>query len=130
MRTQARKEGYLLIDHSASPGLSPEDLLKAGLNPGLAVGEGQMLETATLTCAHCNGTVVKNPKRSRPRGHCSKCDSFVCDGCAALGECFPFSAVAENIVGSDKPFDPFLLSPLLRSEEHFRPDPSKGDSKP
>ena len=74
------KEGYLLIDHRASPGI-PEDIaLASGIDPKL-VGEGKILESATYTCQHCRGVVVKEPKRIRPREFCSKCRAFICDGC-------------------------------------------------
>lgn len=115
---QESKEGHLVVDHRASPGLKPSDLIGAGFNPlqaeALAVPEGKMFEAATLTCGHCNGTVVKNPKRTRERGHCKKCNDFVCDGCAALGDCYPIQAVIDNVLGTDKP-NPFLISPLLRA---------------
>lgn len=114
---QESKEGHLVVDHRASPGLKPSDLIGAGFSDAqadaLAVGEGKMFEAATLTCAHCNGTVIKNPRRARARGHCTKCNDFVCDGCAALGECYPIKAVIDNVLGSDKP-NPLLVSPLLR----------------
>jgi len=77
-----QREGYLLIDHSASPGI-PEDLaLKLGFLPDL-VKEGKKLEAATLTCRHCKSTVVKNPLRTRERASCMKCGGkYICDGCA------------------------------------------------
>lgn len=71
-----------MVDHRASPGL-PEDIArKVGYDPKLA-GEGKVYEADTLTCAHCKGTVVKNPCRTRERHTCQKCDNrFICDGCA------------------------------------------------
>ena len=38
----------------------------------------------TLHCKHCGGCVIKNPDRVRPRAHCTKCNWYMCDGCAYL----------------------------------------------
>ncbi len=75
--------GYLLIDHTFSPGL-PEGIARAtGLDPQY-VGEGKKLEAATLTCSHCKCAVVKNPLRLREREKCQKCGwHYICDLCAA-----------------------------------------------
>lgn len=74
--------GYLLIDHSASPGL-PEDIARAsGLDPRYCI-EGKKFEAATLTCSHCKTAVVKNPLRTRERATCFKCGHhYICDLCA------------------------------------------------
>jgi hypothetical protein len=76
-------EGYLMIDHRASPGL-PEDIArKTGLDPKYC-GEGKLYEAATLTCSHCKCAFLKNPLRTREREKCSKCGwHYVCDVCAA-----------------------------------------------
>ncbi len=78
----AQREGYLLIDHQASPGI-PEDVAEVlGMDPSL-VREGKVLEAATLTCAHCKGAVVKNLWRVRERASCMKCrGKYICDACA------------------------------------------------
>ena len=55
-----KTEGYLLIDHRASPGLPADFYQKVGLDAP-AVTEGKMLESATLTCVHCNAIVIMNP---------------------------------------------------------------------
>lgn len=76
-----QREGYLLVDHRASPGIPEETALALGYIPSL-VKEGAMLEAATLTCRHCKTTVVKNPLRTRERGKCMKCGGkYICDGC-------------------------------------------------
>lgn len=82
MRTRASQEGYLMIDHRASPGI-PEDVARSiGLDPKLA-GEGKLLEAATMTCSHCKAAVVKNPFRVRERASCPKCGyHYICDFCA------------------------------------------------
>ena len=79
--SQRSREGYLLVDHQASPGL-PEDVARlSGYDPRLC-GEGKRFEAATLTCSHCKCAVVKNPLRTRERHHCFKCHHYICDLCA------------------------------------------------
>ena len=95
MFSKRSREGELLIDHRASPGLPPGFLRSIGLQ-GFDVGEGKALESATLTCCHCNAIVVKNPGRIRDRGHCFKCDGFICDPCSAKGGCTPFNKILDQ----------------------------------
>ena len=72
--------GYLMVDHRASPGL-PEDVArKMGYDITLTQ-EGKLFEADTLMCAHCPQVWFKNPLRDRARGHCFKCNSYVCDIC-------------------------------------------------
>lgn len=67
MRTQ--HEGYLFIDHRASPGLP---------------GTPALQEMATLRCVHCGGVQIKRHDRVRPREACMKCGgAYICDGCHA-----------------------------------------------
>lgn len=73
-------EGYLFVDHRASPGLPKEVAIKMGLDPTL-VSEGKVMESTTLTCAHCGTVVIVNPYRLRERGHCFKCMAYICDAC-------------------------------------------------
>ncbi len=71
------REGYLVIDHRASPGTNWE--------PGSgfpSVPEGQLFETRTLSCPHCGCCVVVNMDRTRQRPHCHSCDHYICDICA------------------------------------------------
>lgn len=75
------KEGYVLIDHRNSPGISPEFLRINNLT-GPAVGSGQVFESAMYTCCSCGADVILNPNRTRDREWCWHCDSFMCDGCA------------------------------------------------
>jgi|SRR6516164_7582938 hypothetical protein len=83
MTSERRHEGYIIIDHSASPGL-PEDVARAaGIDPKFA-GEGKVFETASLTCSHCRCVVLKNPLRQRERHICMKCGGhYICDLCHA-----------------------------------------------
>jgi hypothetical protein len=79
----AQREGYLLIDHQASPGIPEEMAAKLGMDPK-QVAEGKVLEAGTVTCAHCKGVVLKNPWRTRERYNCPKCSfKYLCDACAA-----------------------------------------------
>lgn len=76
------REGYLLIDHSASPGLPEDAALISNFDPHF-MREGKRLEAATITCCHCKTVVVKNPLRQRERNFCQKCGGkYICDGCA------------------------------------------------
>lgn len=80
LKLLSRHEGYLEIDHRASPGIPRHIALQLGLNPD-EVGEGKRLEAATLSCKHCGGAWIKNPDRTRERGYCKVCDHYVCDDC-------------------------------------------------
>jgi hypothetical protein len=75
-------EGYLLIDHSDSPGLTEAEA-KRGARTSLLpfVGAGQKLETPTQSCSHCERIVIINPKRTRHREWCRSCDHYICDVC-------------------------------------------------
>jgi hypothetical protein len=104
MPGKPRREGYLLVDHSFSPGITAEELHAAGL-PGPAVGPDKKGEFSTLTCSHCNGIVILNPLRTRDRHYCPKCDSYVCDGCAAImaksGVCDNFTRLLDYVQESN-----------------------------
>lgn len=80
MPSKRRHDGYLLVDHRNSPGITPELAREAGRDPAHC-GEGQTFESATNTCAHCQNIVVLNPGRVRARPYCQPCDHYICDGC-------------------------------------------------
>lgn len=93
--SERRKEGVLMIDHRAGPGLDASWLKRLGLI-GLvsdnALGAGKVFEAPTYTCAHCHATVVMEPRRTRERAKCHKCNERICDDCGAIaqatgGEC-------------------------------------------
>ncbi len=88
------REGYLLIDHSASPGM-PKDLM------GLNIGEGARFEASTLKCGHCPNVVIRNPLRERERGHCFKCMHYICDACSLAYKinliCRPWVQVVDDV---------------------------------
>lgn len=77
---QTSYEGYLMIDHRASPGL-PANFYDGMRYKGLVAEEGKLAESAVLVCRHCQRHVIKNLDRTRQRGYCRKCDGYVCDFC-------------------------------------------------
>lgn len=78
--------GYLLIDHTDSPGLAPADVAQLPVPHAMdfAVGSGQVLERDVKQCRHCQRTVVLHPDRVRPRAYCPLCDAYICDPCDAI----------------------------------------------
>lgn len=95
--------GVIIVDHSASPGL-PEDIARAaGYDPKFCI-EGKIFEAATLTCAHCRTSQVKNKFRIRERANCMKCGGqYICDICHAntkrpLYSHLPFEKLAEQTI--------------------------------
>jgi len=75
------EEGLLIIDHRASPGV-PDHWMPNAENMPPRSGQG-LFEVPTYSCGHCPQQVALNPKRRRPRGHCMKCDNYICDRCNA-----------------------------------------------
>lgn len=69
MKTQRAKESYLIVDHSAGPGL-----------PGLP----KVLEAGTYTCTHCQRIVIVRVDRTRERAFCRQCDHYICDECGMV----------------------------------------------
>lgn len=90
--------GYLFIDHRNSPGMPDEVMMRAGYPAGSGKG---LFECDTLKCAHCGSVQIKNTMRSRERGKCGKCNSYVCDGCAArlhaTMECTPITKLIDQL---------------------------------
>lgn len=85
IRSERDLEGYIRIDHRESPGFTEADAV-AGHRTSILpyIGKGKLFEAATNSCSHCDRIVIKNPDRIRPRGHCTACDHFICDGCAVV----------------------------------------------
>lgn len=83
-------EGYLLIDNRNAPAVP-------SIGGAPAIAAGATFESATLTCSHCHAVVVLNPGRTRERHWCAKCDKYVCDGCAAVGECRPLNQILDTL---------------------------------
>jgi len=73
-------EGYLMVDHRASPGLTPEQAVSLGYHP-TQVAEGQLFEAKTNHCSHCGTVVIMNPMRTRDRSFCVSCNKYICDNC-------------------------------------------------
>jgi hypothetical protein len=73
-------EGYLFVDHRASPGIPEEQARRMGLPPGAGRG---VFEAPTLGCPHCGSHIVMNPNRVRERAHCFQCNMYICDWCEA-----------------------------------------------
>jgi hypothetical protein len=88
------REGLLIIDNRESPGVGAELAVPAGAP---LVKPGQMFQSATVTCSHCNRVVVLNPMRTRPRGYCARCDHYVCDSPECNRECVPFQKVLDEL---------------------------------
>lgn len=124
--SQKSNEGYLMIDHRASPGL-PENIARlAGYDP-LFCREGKVYETATLGCAHCGGAYVKNPFRVRERASCSLCGGrYVCDTCNAVRSSpdyvhRPFEAVAEAVNSGRFVITGAMTNPNLTAVTLYKP---------
>lgn len=76
-----RQQGYAIVDNGG-PCLTETEARAANLP--LDYARRSVVEMDTLHCKHCGGCVIKNPDRVRPRAHCLKCNSYICDGCAYL----------------------------------------------
>lgn len=98
MKSLRSHEGYLLLDHSDSPGVSDEALSQHELPRGAG---RTFFEAPTYTCSHCQRIVIVNPDRVRDRAYCRKCDHRICDECggvaAATGECRTFRQVIDEV---------------------------------
>lgn len=98
-----KNEGYLLIDHRASPGITADFIRQCGHNPAdfPVVGEGQVYEAATKTCSHCQKVVIMSPTRKRERATCHKCGRYICDSCSGAlfqtGECRMVRATLDRL---------------------------------
>lgn len=79
MFSRRETEGYVVIDHRESPGLTEAQRIEARLSPVMPIGKGQRLEAPSFCCSHCDRIVVMNPLRNRERYVCPKCDRYICD---------------------------------------------------
>lgn len=96
MRSKRRLEGELLIDHRDAPSdIDPAIVARMSV-PGPVVRAGAVWESPTFTCCHCHGIVVMNPKRTRPRHWCPKCDRYTCDGAACVTDCVPMDKILDT----------------------------------
>jgi hypothetical protein len=95
-----QREGYLLVDNTNSPGLPDEVVqrhLRMGLPAPLTARSGRKVESATITCCHCNVIVILNPNRKRQRGYCWHCDHYVCDNPVCNLQCTPFQKTLDDL---------------------------------
>lgn len=88
-----------MVDHRASPGLTPEQERAMGMPAGAGTG---IFEASIYSCSHCEAGVLVNPLRTRDRAYCPKCDHIICDRCEAIrvasgGVCRPFKQVIEEV---------------------------------
>ena len=99
MKTKRSQEGYVLIDHRNSPGITRE-FVEANKLDAPAVGAGQVFECATSTCHVCGGDIILNPLRTRIRHFCYAHDAYRCDNCEtavrARGECVPLRKIIDD----------------------------------
>jgi hypothetical protein len=79
-----------------------------------------VFESAILKCCHCGQQYLKRPDRDRPRGHCCRCDDYVCDNCdgkpcTSLKKTFDF--LQEQNFRCDSGYTPLIipgdLSPIV-----------------
>ena len=114
-----QNQGYLVLDHSFSPGLPDAQARRAGVD----AGEG-FFEADTFTCGHCSAVVVKHPLRVRERETCWKCDRWLCDLCATVrkmhepGVCRNMDALVDRLQSLD-PSDTVNAARLLADHQHF-----------
>lgn len=69
---------------------------------------GSLVEMDVMTCAHCNSVVLPNPSRARPRGHCTRCNSYVCDRPGCRAECNPTEEGIELALANPSVLQPFI----------------------
>jgi len=115
MKHRHSAEGELLIDHRASPGITEAFARQSGLDVE-AVPAGVLVERATITCSHCQVTVVLNPQRTRPRSYCAKCDHYICDSPICNRDCHPIAKtfdVLDTYAARGEAVPPALLRHLL-----------------
>jgi len=97
VRSKRSREGYMMLDHRASPGLSEFHTWNDDLPPGSLTG---LFEGPTYTCSHCTRVVVMEPQRTRERSFCMGCAHNICDDCGAIYAktlaCASFKKMAES----------------------------------
>lgn len=93
--------GYLLIDHTDSPGIRIEDVPERLRRTTQVVGKGKKAEFDTKVCTHCERGIIFNPERVRDRGVCRYCHHYICDTCDEIyrktGQCIPFKKILDDM---------------------------------
>lgn len=95
-------EGYLLIDHTASPGTGSLAASQSALQKSVPiVAEGKKLEASIITCSHCQRGVILNPQRAHVREWCSGCNHYICDSCSLIrkidGQCRSMKVLLDKL---------------------------------
>jgi len=109
--------GYLIIDHSNSPGINPNDIPDKLRNSTLAVKEGQKFEADTKICSHCERGIILNPGRVRDRAICFYCHHYICDECDRImkisGKCVPMKKIVDEMQSHNvhHPDEPLIVIP-------------------
>lgn len=111
MTSKRAHEGEIIMDHRESPGVPDSMAVPMGLPAGSGRG---LYKSATYTCQHCDFIVVIEPKRTRERAWCKKCDHRLCDACgvelAFTGECRCASKrIAEYLAAVQRGEHPLIL---------------------
>src|SRR5262245_28608223 len=124
--SERKHQGEVTVDHRASPGIPAELAERMGYHPS-QVAEGKLFEAATQSCYHCGGVVVLNPLRTRERGHCFKCNRYICDLCVEAMRApdyvhLPVKAIVDLVQSGKVTVGGTSVNPLLI------PTPRKGDS--
>ena len=91
------RAGYLVIDHRNSPGMPAGVVRAAGIAAPIVVA-GQLFESETITCAHCNKPFalrIPNGPGQVDIGYCRKCDRYLCDAPACNAECTPYIKILD-----------------------------------
>jgi hypothetical protein len=94
MNSKRSQEGWLLIDNRHGPAVSPEAARASGKDV-IGAGVNGVFESALITCAHCQRTVILNPQRDRPRGYCRNCDHYICDSPSCNAACTPMKKLLD-----------------------------------
>ena len=102
IHTKRSHEGYLLIDHTASPGTGSLAAIPSTTRKNVPiVPEGKKLEANIITCAHCQRGVILNPQRSHDREWCWGCNHYLCDNCGLVrkidGQCHNMQQLLDKL---------------------------------
>lgn len=105
---------YLIIDHSESPGIKPEEVPERLRASTIVVGAGQVAERDIQFCAHCGSQVILNPLRERPRNYCHKCDHYICDNPICIKFCEPVVKLFDTFYESAMTGNEIILTDAWR----------------
>jgi len=91
--------GYLIIDHTNSPGIKESEIPDKLRLSTIVTPEGKVNERDVQFCSHCGTAVIINPLRTRPRSYCAKCDHYICDNPICNKTCSPLKKLLDTIGG-------------------------------